>query len=111
MEAIAYRFAAIFADLRHSVRVKDIVAAGGGLERSAAWTQILADVLGRPLRQTKESELTSRGAAAIAFEQLGLLDVDAIELPAGRLMNPDADRGRIYRAAATRQASLFSLIS
>lgn len=111
MESIAYRFAAMFADVRGTVRVKDIVAAGGGLERSAAWTQILADVLGRPVRRTRQSELTSRGAAAIAFERLGLLDVDAIDLPPGRVLYPDAARGRAYRAGAERQQQLFDRLS
>lgn len=106
MEAIAYRFAAIFAELRGTVRVQDIVAAGGGLERSAAWTQILADVLGRPVRQTRESELTSRGAALVALEILGELDASAADLPPGRIMRPDKNRGRAYRAAAARQCEL-----
>lgn len=107
MEAIAYRIAAVFDELRGTARVTDIVAAGGGLERSAAWTQILADVIGRPVRRTRQSELTSRGAAIIAFEQLGLLDVNAIQLPPGHVMQPDEARGRIYRAAANRQRQLF----
>lgn len=107
MEAIAYRFAAVFAELRATVRVRDIVAAGGGLERSAAWTQILADVFRRPVLRTRQSELTSRGAAAIAFEQLGLIDTNTVALPPGKVTRPDAARGRTYRAAAERQQQLF----
>jgi gluconokinase len=111
MESIAYRFAAIFAELRTTVRVTDIVAAGGGLERSAAWTRILADVLGRPVRQTRQVELTSRGAAALAFEQLGMLDASHIAVPRGRLARPGRARGRSYRRAAARQAQLLETLT
>ena len=108
MEAIAYRFAAVFGEMRRAVKVREIVAAGGGLERSEAWTQILADVLGRPIRLCAASELTSRGTAAIAFEQLGMMAVASIPLPAGRIVEPDAARGRIYRAGRQRQQELLA---
>ncbi len=107
MESIACRLAAIFAELRGTVRVTELVAAGGGLERSAAWTQIIADVLGRPVRLCAASELTSRGAAAVALEQLGLVTLAEIQPPRGRLIEPDAQRGRAYRAVLARQQALM----
>ena len=107
MEAIAFRFAEVFAELLRVGRPDEIVAAGGGLERSAAWTQIVADVLERPVRLCAAAELTSRGAAAIAFEQLGLLDLESLEPPGGHVVDPDAARSRIYRAARRRQSELL----
>ena len=107
MEAIAYRFAAMFDELKKDVRIREIVAAGGGLERSEAWTQILADVLERPIRLCAASELTSRGTAAVALEQAGLLKLESVAPPRGRQIRPGAARSRIYQAARDRQQALF----
>lgn len=107
MEAIAYRFGAMNDELRRVATLRHIVAAGGGLERSEAWTQIVADVLGRPVRLCAQAELTSRGAAAIALEQLGVSSLDDIQPPAGRMVKPDPARGRVYRQARERQQALI----
>jgi gluconokinase len=111
MEAVAYRLAAIADELRHVVvKPGELVAAGGGLERSAAWTGIIADTLGRPVRLCADAELTSRGAAAVALEQLGALSLDDVEPPPGRIVHPDPKRTRVYAAARERQRRLESLI-
>jgi gluconokinase len=110
MEAIAYRLAVVAGELHPAFRLREIVAAGGGLERSTAWTQILADTLGRPVRLCADAELTSRGAAAVALEQLGALSLDEVEPPLGRILRPDPARTRIYRAARARQRRIESLI-
>jgi gluconokinase len=105
MESVAYGFAAVLHEMKQTMPVREIVAAGGALERSRAWTQILADALGRPIRLCGAEELTSRGAAAVALEQLGLLDVDALQPPGGRIVQPDAARHRRYVAAIGRYQS------
>ena len=93
--------------MRHTVQVREFVAAGGALERSAAWTQIISDIIGRPIRLSAPAELTSRGAAMIAFEQLGVSPPDLGTLDSGHVAQPDAGRGRVYAAARKRQASLM----
>jgi gluconokinase len=110
MEAIAYRLAVVAGELQPAFRLREMVAAGGGLERSAAWTQILADTLGRPVRLCADAELTSRGAAAVALEQLGAVRLEDVEPPPGRRLRPDPARRRIYAAALARQRRLESLI-
>ena len=47
-------------------------AVGGGLTRSRVWTQMLADVLGRPLRVSALPDASSRGAAISAAGGAGL---------------------------------------
>jgi gluconokinase len=111
MEAIAYRFGVLFAEMRSAARVRDIVAAGGGLERSTAWTGILADVLGRPIRLCAASELTSRGAAILALASVGAMSLDRLELPPGRMIRPDRARRRVYRTAAGRQQALMAALT
>lgn len=44
----------------------DVFVSGGGV-RSPAWRQILADVLGRPLKVARHSEVGARGAALVAL--------------------------------------------
>jgi len=58
-------------------RRDELVFAAGGA-RSDAWSQILADVCDRPVRQLAEPTLTNcRGAALLAFHRLGRIDLDA----------------------------------
>jgi gluconokinase len=109
LESVAYRFAAIDRELRLTLHPREIVAAGGALEQGRAWGQIVADVLGRPLTVCRERELTSRGVAAVALEQLGLMTLSELTPPAGRVIEPDARRHRIYAAARVRQERMWAL--
>ena len=110
MEAIAFRFAAVFELLRSMHDVRDIVAAGGALERSASWTQLLADVLNRPVLRAGARELTSRGAALLAWDRLGVLSLADAGPPAGRIVIPDRARHRTYVRAMRRQEALMDAV-
>jgi len=103
---VAYRFLAIFKDLEAMTRVTQIVATGTALQSSAVWVQILADVLGRPITLPAEGELTSRGAAIVAMEQLGAKRA-ARPLRIAKTFTPDGRAHEIYRAAAARQQELI----
>jgi gluconokinase len=110
MEAVAYRFALVF-DLLHSrFPVRELIAAGGALEKSRGWTQIIADVVDRPIAMSAATELTSRGAALVALEQLGVLDASRQEPPRGVTLRPDPARHTAYRSAMTRQRELLKLL-
>ncbi|HLY72582.1 MAG TPA: FGGY-family carbohydrate kinase, partial [Planctomycetota bacterium] len=105
MEAVALRFALIHALLRASFpQILEIVTSGGALVKSPAWTQILADALGRPLLPSAEPEASSRGAALITLEALGLIP-RAEDLPAefGPPVPFDDGRHARYQAALKRQ--------
>lgn len=107
MEAVAYRLAAINDELRTVVTPRELVAAGGGLERSAAWTQILADALRQPVRLCADAELTSRGAAALALEYLGVLALEDVKPPAGKTLRPVKANTVVYRQGRQRQEGLL----
>ncbi len=62
MEAVAERFADIFARLQTVCPVEKIVASGGALENSPVWRQIIADALGRDIQLSAEPEASLRGA-------------------------------------------------
>ncbi len=56
--------------------VRDRVALGGGGAASALWTQMLADVLGCPIRPASEAETVSLGAAVLAGVGVGRWRLD-----------------------------------
>jgi gluconokinase len=102
LEAVGYQFALVIRELERVADLEEIVASGGGLERSTGWAQILADILGRPITVSGEYELTSRGAAAVAFEQLGVMNVTDLEPSRAALLNPDPRRHLVYARALRR---------
>ncbi|SJN39930.1 carbohydrate kinase FGGY [Microbacterium esteraromaticum] len=76
------------------------VALGGGISRSTHYAQLVADVLGRPVRVACEDEPGAFGAAALAAVHLGLVEsMDAAQSLAqlDRPIFPDADHMRWQR--------------
>lgn len=75
LEAVALRFALMYGIVTSVLpEPNQAIATGGGLERSPAWAQIVADALGRPLVASGEREASSRGAALLALERLGAIE-------------------------------------
>jgi gluconokinase len=106
LEAVAYRFADVMQDLVRVAPVTHLVATGTALTASRVWPQILADALGCAVSVPRESELTSRGAAIVAFEQLRM-PVRGLEPRMARVFHPDPRTHATYRAAAGRQRQLL----
>jgi gluconokinase len=108
LEAVALRLALVYDLLApHAARDHVIVASGGAIHRSRAWTQMLADALGRAIHRSSEREATSRGVALLALEALGALaDVAAVQAPLGSVVTPDPARHARYRAALERHKRL-----
>ncbi|PKW15705.1 FGGY-family carbohydrate kinase [Saccharopolyspora spinosa] len=113
-EAVAYA-------ARHNLETAGLtgeVSACGGGARSAAWSQIFADVLGRPLHVPYEEGVGARGAAMTAWDSLGE-PVDHEEWAAARrtvVPNPSAvefyERGyREYLATIDRARPLWGATS
>ena len=101
LEGVAYRIAES-ADRLPDVR--EVVATGHALLASPAWTQVFADVLGRPVTASAVAEGSARGAAVHMLERLGAEPEPA---PLGRAHEPDPDRTEIYAAARERQRDLY----
>jgi gluconokinase len=108
MEAIAYRFALITEALTRSAPDASIIASGGALNASPTWTQILSDVIGRPLILSVATEASSRGAALYALETIGAIESIASAPPAtGLAFNPGAENHERYRAGLARQQAVY----
>jgi gluconokinase len=108
LEAVALRLVLVYELLApHAAPDHIIVASGGAISRSRAWTQILADALGRAVHCSVEPEATSRGAALLALEALGAVpDIGTVRAPLGEVFAPDPARHARYRAALERQKRL-----
>ncbi|HVP17642.1 MAG TPA: gluconokinase [Spirochaetia bacterium] len=113
IEAVAYRFAAVQRLLDAATGpAGQTIATGGALLRSRAWTQIIADVLERPVTLSRVSEASSRGAALLALEAVGRISsVDAAPPLLGEVLQPREERRAAHRAAARKQESLYGLLA
>jgi len=108
-EAVAYSFAQVRDLLMAQYpSATEIVASGGALTHDPSWTQIMADSFGVPVTTSRVFEASSRGAALLALDGLGLI-ADLGDVPAylGKKYAPDAGRHEIYAKARAQQEALY----
>jgi gluconokinase len=111
LEAVAYRFAEIFDQLSDVCKVREIIASGGALRESPAWTRIIADVLAQNLSLPDTREASSRGAVLLALETIGKIkSIGEIETPKGREFEFNKKRSAIYRKARERHKYFYELL-
>jgi len=111
MEAVALRFALIAEIIEAaSPGEKEVVATGGGLLHSPTWVRVMADALGRPVTASAVQQASSRGAALLALEKLGGLEIEQAEVPLGEVYEPDPERHQVYREALSRQRRLYDAV-
>ena len=79
------------------------IIVSGGIQRSPAALQRLADVLGHAIHPNEEMEASLRGAAIFALEKLG---VEAPEAPLGRAVRPREKYAKLYAAERERERAL-----
>jgi gluconokinase len=109
LESVALRFRLLYLILRERLgEPAQVVASGGALLRSPAWTQMMADALGRPVATCVENEASGRGAALLVLERIGAIG-DIRELPAatGRVFEPVPGRRAAYDGMLERQQRLY----
>jgi gluconokinase len=109
VESVGYQFLEVLEALVTVSAVTRLVATGTALTSSRVWPQILADTLGKPIALPRAAELTSRGAAIVGFEQLGI-PLKKAEPGISRVFHPDARSHAIYRDAAARQQKLLRAV-
>jgi gluconokinase len=114
MEAVALRFALIArivdGAFPEGSKSREVIATGGGLLHSPAWTRIMADALGRPVTASAVPEASSRGVALITFEALGGSPIEEVGAPLGETYEPDLSRHAIYEEALDRQRGLYETV-
>src|SRR5579872_476949 len=110
LESVALRFREVFTIMTGSLEgTPRIVASGGALLRSPAWTQMMADALGLAVVPCLEREATSRGAALLAAETMGAIH-SISEVPArmGKTCLPRSENTSIYVDMLAHQKKLFN---
>jgi gluconokinase len=108
LEAIAYRFASIAHALEPIAPGARIVATGNALRSSPVWIQIMADVLGRPIRLGNSTEASIRGAALLALEAVGkIATIEDVSVSTAEVFQPDMARHVRYREGLARQEELY----
>jgi autoinducer 2 (AI-2) kinase len=88
------------------------VTFAGGAAKSPEWTQILCDVLGRPVRVPTETEATARGAAACAAAGAGAFESPAAAAAAWsgweRHHEPDPSVHELYTDVRARWKAAYA---
>ncbi len=82
----------------HGHAFEELRFSGGGAV-SDTWSQVMADVFGRPVLQVADPRyLNAKGAAFVALVQAGLSDLDRIDgfCPTRRAYEPDPARSDLY---------------
>ncbi len=115
MEAVSYRLAMIYQELKSQARPNhQIVANGGAVLRSEPWLQMLADITEHEvIALPAEEESSARGAALLALEYAGIIStLDEADDPVsyGRVITPIPGRAEIYHAAMERQERLVDAL-
>jgi gluconokinase len=112
LESVCYRFASIYERLKAESRGDTrIIASGGGILNSRAWTQMMADVIGVPVVASAVPEASSRGAAMLAMEALGQIgSFGNLETPLGEVFEPNARDHERYLLGRARQEKLYDLL-
>lgn len=77
-------------------KVPDEVYLGGGGSRSSQWTEIVANVLARPVMVSYGSDFATRGAALLAGHAAGVYRRLEMAPPLFSRVAPDSDRVRVY---------------
>ena len=110
LESVALGFREIYDVMTERLGApREVIASGGALLNSPAWTQMMADALGRPVVACLESEASSRGAVLLALERLGIIK-RVRELPArmGETFQPITAHRPVYDEELRRQRRLYA---
>lgn len=107
LESVALRFRNVYELMEASVGApRDIVASGSALLHSPVWTQMMADTLSHAIVPCLEPEATSRGAALLALERLGITGIPAPQY--GSPIQPIEKNTALYTAELQRQRRLYT---
>lgn len=111
LEAVSLRFRLIYDLLvARAGEPREVVATGNALLKSRAWTQMMADALGRPVAGSRVSETSSRGAAMLALEALGVRRLDEFKTPLGQTFAPRPEHAAAYATMLAKQKDLYAKI-
>jgi gluconokinase len=109
LESVSLRFREIFTLMTGSLgEPRHVIESGGGLLKSRAWSQMMADALGVPVLPCLENEASGRGAALLAAERIGaILDITKVPVALGPPIQFKAENTKLYAAMLAAQKTLY----
>jgi gluconokinase len=109
LESVSLRFRNVYEVMETAFGPpREVIASGAALLHSSVWTHMMADTLGHSVTMCLEPEATSRGAALLALERLGIMrDIAGAPLCVGATLDPDAAKKDLYLAALRNQRGLY----
>ncbi len=112
LESVSLRFKQIYQLLTKPYALPEqVIASGGALTSSKIWLQMMADALDHQVEESLVREASSRGAAMIAAEQMGLLaDLENVPVLLGRTIEPKPAAVGIYNELLGRDLRLFEAL-
>jgi gluconokinase len=106
LEAVALRLAYIANQLELAEGTR-IMAAGGALQASPAWAQIIANALGRDIYVMDEPEITSLGVAQLVHSALKGEKITGAKPKIAKIYKPNSNHFVRYNEAQARQGELY----
>jgi gluconokinase len=106
LEAVALRLAYIANQLELAEGTR-IMAAGGALQASPAWAQIIANALGRDIYVMDEPEITSLGVAQLVHSALKGEKITGAKPKIAKIYKPNSNHFVRFNEAQARQNELY----
>jgi gluconokinase len=106
LEAVALRLAYI-ANQLELTESTHLMAAGGALQASPAWAQIIANALGREIYVMDEPEITSLGVAQLVHAALKGEKITGAKPKIAKIYKPNSNHFLRYNEAQERQNELY----
>lgn len=109
LESVAMRFREVYhAITKEWTAPAEVIASGGALLRSPAFTQMMADALERSVTASTELEPSCRGAALWALERIGAIEhLSGLPASIGATFEPRAEHAHAYERLEAEQHALY----
>ena len=111
-ESVGHQFTEIYESLNKLAEIKQIIASGGALRKSGAWTQIFCDVIRSDIILPNIEEASSRGVVLMGLEAIGKIeDLAKVKAPEGKTFKFNVKNSKLYKAAKLRHIKFYKLLT
>lgn len=110
MEGVAFSLAALWEVLQPGLpSARGSIHLTGGVTNAPLWMQILADVLGAPLKPVKVADASALGAAAVAGNQIwgGGISKYLPRTTQNEIVTPDKERYSFYKGLREKYQEVY----
>jgi gluconokinase len=112
LEGVSLRFKQIYRLLRAPFgEPQEVIASGGALSLSPVWLRMMTNALPHQISHCLEAEASSRGAAILVGEKIGLVaDLESVPVKIGEIVEPDPQRVQAYDELLARDSRLYNAL-